>query len=40
MADELLVEGVDAAATGTLESEIGELLDLPPLEGEEVVDPT
>ena len=40
MADELLVESVDAAATGTLESEISELLDLPPLEGGEVVEPT
>ena len=40
MANELLVEGVDAAATGTLESEISELLDLPPLEGGEVVEPT
>ena len=40
MENELLVEGVDAEATGTLESEISELLDLPPIEGGEVVEPT
>ena len=40
MADELLVESVDAAATDTLGSEISELLDLPPLEGGETVEPT